>query len=128
MDKSNPTQVGRALKTLGIQHIDAYSPQARGRYLQEVYLPRHNQQFTVPPADKNSAYIPYIGRDLADVLCVQEVRVMVHERLDGTIAIFFGNRLIGEYSNDGQPLVKKEELPVESVDNFPLAKIKNIGS
>ena len=76
VDKHNLTQVGRALKQLGIQHIAAYSPQARGRsermfgtlqnrlpkelalegittleaanqYLQEVYLPRHNQQFTV---------------------------------------------------------------------------------
>ena len=31
VDKSNPTQVGRALHQLGIEHIAAYSPQARGR-------------------------------------------------------------------------------------------------
>ena len=74
MDKTNLTQVGRALKELRIQHIAAYSPQARGRsermfgtlqnripqelalrgiktmeeanhYLREVYIPRHNEQF-----------------------------------------------------------------------------------
>ena len=31
VDKSNPTQVGRALHQLSIEHIAAYSPQARGR-------------------------------------------------------------------------------------------------
>lgn len=31
VDKSKPTQVGRALKQLGIEHIAAYSPEARGR-------------------------------------------------------------------------------------------------
>ena len=31
MDKSNPTQFGRAMKELGIEMIPSYSPQARGR-------------------------------------------------------------------------------------------------
>ena len=31
VDKKQPTQVGRALARLGIEHIPAYSPQARGR-------------------------------------------------------------------------------------------------
>jgi hypothetical protein len=31
VDKVNLTQVGRALKQLGIEHIGAYSPEARGR-------------------------------------------------------------------------------------------------
>ena len=31
VDRSNLTQVGRALKQLGIEHIAAYSPEARGR-------------------------------------------------------------------------------------------------
>ena len=31
VDRSNPIQVGRALKQLGIEHIPAYSPEARGR-------------------------------------------------------------------------------------------------
>lgn len=31
VDKSRPTQVNRALKQLGIEHIAAYSPEARGR-------------------------------------------------------------------------------------------------
>jgi transposase len=31
VDRSNPTQVGRALAHLGVEHIAAYSPEARGR-------------------------------------------------------------------------------------------------
>ena len=31
IDRTHPTQVGRALAHLGIEHIGAYSPQARGR-------------------------------------------------------------------------------------------------
>ena len=31
VDKERPTQVGRALAQLGIEHIAAYSPEARGR-------------------------------------------------------------------------------------------------
>ena len=31
IDRKQPTQVGRALKQLGVEHIGAWSPQARGR-------------------------------------------------------------------------------------------------
>jgi hypothetical protein len=77
VDKTRPTQVGRALAQLGIRHIPAYSPQARGRmerafgtlqgrlpqalrlagittvaaanvYLREVYVPGHNARFGKP--------------------------------------------------------------------------------
>lgn len=78
VDKQQLTQVGRALAHLGIEHIPAYSPEARGRsermfgtlqgrlpqelalagindvaeanrYIREVYLPLHNAQFARPP-------------------------------------------------------------------------------
>src|SRR4029079_16814316 len=79
VDKDRLTQVGRALDQLGIEHIPAYSPEARGRsermfatlqdrlpkelaragittiaaanrFLCEVYLPAHNARFAKPPA------------------------------------------------------------------------------
>src|SRR5260370_7616058 len=31
VDRGHPTQVGRALEQLGVEHIGAYSPQARAR-------------------------------------------------------------------------------------------------
>jgi len=78
VDKEQLTQVGRALAHLGIEHIPAYSAQARGRsermfgtlqgrlpqelalagindiaeanrYIREIYLPLHNAQFAQPP-------------------------------------------------------------------------------
>ncbi len=105
VDKTNPTEVGRALKQLGIKHIAAYSPQARGRsermfgtlqgrlpaelalhgittmiaanaYLHETYLPAHNKEFTVETENPNTAFIPYIGRPLADILCIHAERIV----------------------------------------------------
>lgn len=98
------TQVGRALKQLGIEHIAAYSPEARGRmervfgtlqnrlpqelrlagigavdaanrFLAEVFVPAHNARFAVAAAEPGSAFVPYAG-ELAEVLCVQVERVV----------------------------------------------------
>src|ERR1700722_224314 len=99
------TQFGRALKQLGIEHIAAYSPQARGRsermfgtlqgrlpqelalegiydlenansYLKEIYLPMHNTRFTSKPECAQSAFTPLAGFDLANILCIREDRVV----------------------------------------------------
>ena len=104
VDKDNPTQVGRALKQLGIELIPAYSPEARGRsermfgtvqqrlpqelrvagitgteaanrFLAEVYLPRHNARFARAADDAGSAFVPFAG-NLEDILCIQEERVV----------------------------------------------------
>ena len=103
VDRGHLTQVGRALKQLGVEHIGAYSPQARGRsermfatlqdrlvkelalhgitsiaaanaFLREVYLPAHNARFAVKPAEPGSAFTPIPGVDLDEILCVQEER------------------------------------------------------
>lgn len=109
VDKVNLTQVGRALKQLGIDHIAAYSPQARGRserafqthqgrlpqelaragitnmeaanrYLEQVYRPAFNQEFAKPAAMTGSAYVPFIaGGCLPDILCEQHERKVDHD-------------------------------------------------
>lgn len=105
VDKDNPTQVGRALAQLGIEHIPAYSPEARGRcerafgtlqdrlpkemrlhrittveaanrFITEVYLPDHNARFAVPPEQPDSAFIPDRAGAWRDILCVHEERVV----------------------------------------------------
>jgi winged helix-turn helix protein len=87
VDRTRPTVVGRILARLGIEHIPSYSPQARGRverlnrtlqgrlvnelrvagittpaaanaYLREQFIPDYNAQFTRPPADPASAFVP----------------------------------------------------------------------
>jgi transposase len=103
VDKVNLTQLGRALKQLGIGHIAAYSPQARGRserafqthqgrlpqelaragitdiqaanrYLEEVYRPGHNREFGVASRCEGTAYVPFISGNLPDILCEQHER------------------------------------------------------
>lgn len=105
VDKSRPTQLGRALAQLGIEHIAAYSPEARGRserafgtlqnrlvkelklagitsieaanrFIAEVYLPDHNARFARPPEQPDSAFVPAALAQVQDILCRQEERVV----------------------------------------------------
>ncbi len=118
VDRKNPTQVGRALAQLGVDHIAAYSPQARGRservfqtlqdrlvnelalagiatveaanaYIRDVYLPAHNARFAVKAEQEGSAFVSAKGMDLAEILCIQEERQAGN---DNTVA-FEGRRL-----------------------------------
>ena len=104
VNRDNPTQVGRALKQLGIELIPAYSPEARGRsermfgtlqkrlpqelrlagittmdaanrFLRETFLPDHNRRFAIAPEEPGSAFVPFAG-NLDDILCVQEERTV----------------------------------------------------
>ena len=108
IDRSHLTQVGRALEQLGVDHIGAFSPQARGRserafqtlqdrlvkelklagittaeaanaFIREVYLPAHNARFAVDPAGEGSAFTPIPGVDLDEILCVQEERQVMND-------------------------------------------------
>lgn len=105
VDRDKPTQVGRALAQLGIEHIAGYSPEARGRserafgtlqsrlpkefrlagigdieaanrFLAEVYIPSHNARFAVAPDQAGSAFVADGGRAFQDILCVHEERVV----------------------------------------------------
>ena len=107
VDKDKPTQVGRALRQLGIELIPAYSPEARGRsermfgtlqkrlpqelrlagitgmaeanrFLREVYLPLHNARFQVAPESEGSAFVPFTGA-LDDILCIHEERTVSND-------------------------------------------------
>jgi transposase len=109
VDKERLTQVGRALKRLGIEHIPAYSPEARGRsermfgtlqdrlikelkkagitaieaanaWIKDVYLPAHNARFAKPAALPESAFVKVADKaSLVEALCVQEERVVGHD-------------------------------------------------
>ena len=103
VDRKQLTQVGRALAHLGVEHIAAYSPQARGRservfqtlqdrlvkelalagitdveaanrFLREVYIPAHNARFAVPAEQEGAAFVAIPGVDLNEILCIQEER------------------------------------------------------
>jgi len=104
VDKQKLTQVGRALQQLGVEHIPAYSPEARGRsermfgtlqgrlpqelrlagitnmeaanrFLKEHFIPEHNKQFAITQEQPGEAFVPFTG-NLKDILCVQKERVV----------------------------------------------------
>jgi hypothetical protein len=103
VDKKQLTQVGRALKQLGIRHIPSYTPEGRGRmervfrtlqqrlppmlrrdgiltveaaniYLRRTYMPAHNARFGKEAAEPGNAFVSCVGIALDEVLCVQEDR------------------------------------------------------
>jgi transposase len=111
-DRTKPTQLGRALQRLGIEHILGYSPQARGRseranrtmqgrlvnelraagitsrpvanaYLREHFLAAYDASFARPPADPAVAFVALGRTDLEQILCHEEARVVGR---DNTVA------------------------------------------
>lgn len=161
VDKTRLTQVHRALQQLGITLIPAYSPEARGRservfrtlqdrlpkelaradittmaaanqFLRHQFVPAYNRRFAVPAGEPGTAFVPWIGTNLADMLCVQEDRVVandntvryqgkslqippdphrfhyvkvtvrVHAYPDGTLAVFHGPRCLARYDAKGR--------------------------
>jgi transposase len=163
LDPTRLTHVGRALARLGIEHIGAYSPQARGRgerlnrtlqgrlvnelrragittleaanaYLRDCFIPDYNATFTRPPADAASAFVPVDDRDLEQLLCEEEERVvgrdnvvrvdtvalqlakqpgrptcanmhvLVRRHLDGHYTVWRGSQCLGGYAATGTPL------------------------
>ena len=161
VDKDHLTQFGRAMKQLGIEMIPAYSPEARGRserafgthqgrlpqelqlagittmaaanrYLAEVYRPEFNAEFMQPAREEGTAFVPWIGGNLAEILCEQfertvgndncvrfeglclqipaaqhrchfvKARVRVHRYPDGRLAVFHGPRRLAHYDAHGR--------------------------
>jgi hypothetical protein len=47
---------------------------AASHHLKEQFAPDYNARFAVHAAEKGSAFLPYAGRPLEDVLCLQEER------------------------------------------------------
>lgn len=105
VDKNRLTQVGRAMKELGVQMIPAYSPQARGRsersfgtwqgrlpqelrlagittveqanaFLNERYMGEFNAKFTVAAKEKGTAFRKSSRTDLNWVFTIQTERVV----------------------------------------------------
>lgn len=113
VDLTRPTQLGRALAHLGIEHIPSYSPQARGRserlnrtlqgrlinelrvagcttvdaanaYLRTQFIADYDTQFSRPPAEPAPAFVPLGAADLDLILCHVEERTV---GLDNVVAL-----------------------------------------
>ena len=104
-DRSKKTQIERVLDELGIELIVAKSPEARGRserafgtmqgrlvpelrraqvksyeeanrYLQEVFIPKYNRYFGVPPTETGTAFIPVVGANLDRIFALRHERTV----------------------------------------------------
>jgi transposase len=118
VSKTQQTQVGRALSHLGIEHIAAYSPQARGRservfgtlqgrlpkdlrlagiktveaanaWLKAHYIAEHNSAFAIKAEQQGTAFVADRHEVWRETLCVIEERIVGN---DNTIA-WSGRRL-----------------------------------
>ena len=118
VSKTQLTQVGRALKQLGIEHIAAYSPQARGRservfgtlqdrlpkelrlagittveaanaWLKAHYIAEHNAAFAIEAEQEGTAFVADRHGAWREMLCVIEERTVGN---DNTVA-WNGRRL-----------------------------------
>ena len=116
VDHTRLTQVGRALRQLGIQTIPAYSPQARGRsergfgtwqgrlpqelrvrkittvdaanqFLRAEYIQAFNRKFSVKASERGTAFVPVRRKELDLVFSLQHERVVAR---DNTVS--FANR------------------------------------
>jgi len=105
VDKQALTQVGRALRELGIQLIPAYSPQARGRsersfrtwqgrlpqelrlrniddpdeanrFLNAEYITEFNRRFAIESELEGTAFVPCTRTDLARIFSIQSERLV----------------------------------------------------
>jgi len=105
VSKTVLTQVGRALSQLGIEHIAAYSPQARGRservfltlqdrlpkefklagigtvaaantWLRDRFIADYNAQFAVVAEQAGSAFVADAAGAWREILCIQEDRTV----------------------------------------------------
>ena len=115
---------------------------AANRFLKERFVPDYNARFAVPAAEPGTAFVPYEGRPLVDVLCLQEDRVVgadncvsyhrrslqipaqrhrqhyvratvrVHEYPDGWLAIFDGPRCVARF--DPKEPVVMSRAPLNS--------------
>ena len=184
VEKTRLTQVHRALQQLGITLSPAYSPEARGRservfrtlqdrlpkelalagimemaaanaFLRDQFVPAYNRRFAVAAIEAGTAFIPWVGMSLAEILCVQEERVVandntvrfqgrslqipqdrhryhyvkvtvrVHAYPDGTLAVFHGPRCLARYTAEGQ-LINPDATTVRRKDPTPRSRARPI--
>lgn len=145
VDRGRLTHVGRALERLGIEHIAAYSPEARGRsermfgtlqdrlakelrlaaiadvevangFIRDVYLPAHNARFAKPPQIAERAFVAADPATLAECLCVEEDRIVAR---DNTVA--YARRRLQLPQSPARPHYVKARVKVREYPDGTLA-------
>ncbi|MGH8628300.1 MAG: hypothetical protein ACREYC_24560 [Gammaproteobacteria bacterium] len=106
--------------------------EAANGYLEEVYRPAFNAEFQQPALEEGSAFVPWIGGALDDILCEQYERTVGHDNCvrfegvtlqipadrhrchyikakvrvrrypDASLAVFHGPRKLADYDAQGR--------------------------
>ena len=183
VDYERPTQVGRAMKELGVQMIPSYSPQARGRsernfatwqgrlpqelrlrgirtleaankFLNEHCIAEFNRRFTVPAAQRGTAFISCRNRNLELIFTQRYERtvghdntvrfhnlvmqieraewrptlagckVIIHQHLDQSLTLIIAGHRVGHYSAEGKLLTPLTKRQVKAVEKMWGGKVK----
>jgi hypothetical protein len=183
VDHERPTQVGRAMKELGVNMIPSYSPQARGRsernfstwqgrlpqelrlhgirtleeankFLNEYYITEFNRRFTVPAAQRGTAFISCRHRNLEMVFTQRFERtvdrdntvsfynvlmqleraewrptlagckVIIHQHLDRTLTLMIAGHRVGHYSAEGKLLTPLTKKQIKAVEKTLGGKVQ----
>jgi transposase len=183
VDYDRPTQVGRAMKELGVHMIPAYSPQARGRsernfstwqgrlpqelrlrgiqtlegantFLSEHYIAEFNRRFTVPAAQRGTAFISCRHRNLEMIFTQRYERTVdrdntvrfnnlvmqlerahwrhtlagckaiIHQHLDTTLTLMIAGHRIGHYTAEGKLLTPLSKKQIKAVEKTLRGKVQ----
>jgi transposase len=183
VDYERPTQVGRAMKELGVQMIPSYSPQARGRsernfstwqgrlpqelrlrgirtleganqFLNVNYIAEFNRRFTVPAAERGTAFLSCRHRNLEMVFTQRYERtvdrdntvsfrnlimqleraewrptlagckVIIHEHMDTTLTLMIAGHRVGHYSAEGKLLTPLTKKQIKAVEKTLGGKVQ----
>ena len=182
VDYERPTQVGRAMKELGVNMIPSYSPQARGRsersfstwqgrlpqelrlrgirtleganqFLNDHYVAEFNRRFTVPAAQRGTAFLPCRHRNLEMIFTQRYERTVdrdntvrfnnqvmqlerahwrdtlagckaiIHQHLDMTLTLMIAGHRIGHYSAEGKLLTPLSKKQIKAVEKTLRGKV-----
>ena len=183
VDYDRPTQVGRAMKELGVHMIPAYSPQARGRsernfstwqgrlpqelrlrgirtlegantFLSGHYIAEFNSRFTVPAAQRGTAFLSCRHRNLEMIFTQRYERTVdrdntirfhnlvmqlelahwrhtlagckaiIHQHLDTTLTLMIAGHRIGHYSAEGKLLTPLSQKQIKAVEKTLGGKVQ----
>jgi transposase len=183
VDYERPTQVGRAMKELGVQMIPSYSPQARGRsernfstwqgrlpqelrlrrirtleeanaFLREHYIAEFNRRFTVPAAQRGTAFLSCRHRNLELIFTQRYERtvdqdntvrfhnlvmqiepaewrptlagckLIIHQHLDQTLTLTIAGHRVGHYSAEGKLLTPLTKKQIKAVEKTLRGKVQ----
>jgi hypothetical protein len=183
VDYERPTQVGRAMKELGVHMIPSYSPQARGRsersfstwqgrlpqelrlrgirtldrankFLNQHYIAEFNRRFTVPAAERGTAFLSCRNKNLEMIFTqrfertvdrdntvhfnnlVMQIepaewrptlagcKVIIHQHQDTTLTLMVAGHRVGHYSADGKLLTPLTKKQIKAVEKTLRGKVK----